>query len=284
MKLVVIAMFWIFPDLVRVASWLLHFIPDYDAQVVIAMLILPVLFNIIQFLVVDSIIKSKDSTTTSQSKDDEESRRGFLESDELFDQDGDDSDGEGDGQSRAKHNAQTVQEDLDSGYADSTLSKTPGTLSGQQTPTPRPVRNLSSVNAAGETTPTPSNGLAHGYPPRKSSALRSSPIPTSTSVPKPRGFGPVSRIVTQSDPVSFGAKLIPDDSEKVIVATADQPQRGSIDGAASNASTDEGWGVNDWDAGSMDSLDLARQVEELTNEKHLESGNDWSALESRQAT
>ncbi|GAA5942476.1 uncharacterized protein JCM15063_006260 [Sporobolomyces koalae] len=83
MKLAVLVIFWIAPELEDGMSWGLSWIENEEAQVVIVMLILPLVMNLFQFLMVDSIIRSKDPASPSvlvQNADEESLRRGFLES------------------------------------------------------------------------------------------------------------------------------------------------------------------------------------------------------------
>ncbi|KAK4053408.1 hypothetical protein OIV83_001573 [Microbotryomycetes sp. JL201] len=85
MKVAVLVIFWLFPVLFAVANWCLSWIDSDDAQVVLVMLILPLVMNVFQFLVVDSLIKSKTPTSSAfldpRAIEDEESRRGFLDRD-----------------------------------------------------------------------------------------------------------------------------------------------------------------------------------------------------------
>ncbi|KAM0792735.1 hypothetical protein ACM66B_002511 [Microbotryomycetes sp. NB124-2] len=94
MKLAVLVIFWLFPVLFAAANWSLSWIDSDDAQVVLVMLVLPLVMNVFQFLVVDSLIKSKTPTSSAfidpRAVEDEESRRG------LFDRDSDDHDHDGD--------------------------------------------------------------------------------------------------------------------------------------------------------------------------------------------
>ncbi|KAK4056196.1 hypothetical protein OIO90_002637 [Microbotryomycetes sp. JL221] len=83
MKVVVLIIFWMFPVLFVAANWCLSWIESDDAQVVLVMLVFPLVMNVFQFLVVDSLIKSKAPTSSAfvdiRAAEDEESRRGFLE-------------------------------------------------------------------------------------------------------------------------------------------------------------------------------------------------------------
>ncbi|GAA5994303.1 hypothetical protein JCM5350_003610 [Sporobolomyces pararoseus] len=82
MKIVVLIIFWVAPELEDGMSWGLSWIENEEAQVVVVMLILPLVMNLFQFLIVDSIIRSKDPASPGviSQNSDEESRRGFLES------------------------------------------------------------------------------------------------------------------------------------------------------------------------------------------------------------
>ncbi|BGO98207.1 Vacuolar membrane protein [Rhodotorula toruloides ATCC 204091] len=100
MKVVVLVLFWAFPVLEDVMSWMLGWVTDDEAQVFIVMLVLPLVMNLFQFLMVDSILKSKDGAGSDafdarlEETDEEALRRGFLDSHEDED---DESDHEGAG-------------------------------------------------------------------------------------------------------------------------------------------------------------------------------------------
>ncbi|GAA5841634.1 hypothetical protein JCM11251_004237 [Rhodosporidiobolus azoricus] len=97
MKVAVVVLFWILPGMEDVVSWALAWITNDEAQVFVVMLVLPLVMNIFQFLVVDSIIKSPTPSTGlpgGPESDEEALRRGFLDAngdgDETFSDDDDD--------------------------------------------------------------------------------------------------------------------------------------------------------------------------------------------------
>lgn len=276
--------------LVRFASYLLSFIRDFDAQVVISMLIIPLVMNVFQFLVVDSMIKSKSEYTKDDG--DEESRRGFLDSDDLFDRDdeenGSDSGHEDGGERRrsrvAAKDASSATGELDSGYANSLPSShkatestsggtSVGTTSGQATPAATSTPLLSSQSAR-----------HHAYPPVSvaptNGGVRSSllgpvtRLPSASSSPSPPPAALAARTASPGPPVFEKTSTTAFESEKVSLPAA-------ADDDDDDAGTDDGWGVNDWDAdtNSLNSLDLAREVDEMTNEKRpvptVEGGDEW---------
>ncbi|GAA6024757.1 hypothetical protein JCM11491_004804 [Sporobolomyces phaffii] len=82
MKIVVLVIFFVAPELEDGMSWGLSWIENEEAQVVVVMLLLPLVMNLFQFLLVDSIIRSKDPSSPGvidQQSDEESLRRGFLE-------------------------------------------------------------------------------------------------------------------------------------------------------------------------------------------------------------
>ncbi|BGP22516.1 vacuolar membrane protein [Rhodotorula toruloides] len=104
MKIVVLVLFWAFPVLEDVMSWMLGWVTDEEAQVFIVMLVLPLVMNLFQFLMVDSILKSKDGARSDafdarlEETDEEALRRGFLDS---HDDDEEESDHDGAGRGAA---------------------------------------------------------------------------------------------------------------------------------------------------------------------------------------
>ncbi|BGO89263.1 hypothetical protein NBRC10512_003921 [Rhodotorula toruloides] len=95
MKIVVLVLFWAFPVLEDVMSWMLGWVTDDEAQVFIVMLVLPLVMNLFQFLMVDSILKSKDGAGSDafdarlEETDEEALRRGFLDSHDDEDEESD---------------------------------------------------------------------------------------------------------------------------------------------------------------------------------------------------
>ncbi|KAI5481018.1 DUF3661 family vacuolar membrane protein [Pseudohyphozyma bogoriensis] len=80
MKVVVLLLLWAFPWLVTAVNWCLKWLDSDEVQVVFAMLIFPLMMNVFQFLVIDSILRSKSTDSPLlDGTDDEEARRGFLE-------------------------------------------------------------------------------------------------------------------------------------------------------------------------------------------------------------
>ncbi|GAA5990736.1 hypothetical protein JCM10908_003213 [Rhodotorula pacifica] len=81
MKVVVLGLFWLFPFLEDIMSWTLSWITNYEAQVFVVMLVIPLIMNLFQFLMIDSFLKSKDphSPVIGADTDEEAQRRGFLE-------------------------------------------------------------------------------------------------------------------------------------------------------------------------------------------------------------
>ncbi|KAI0043125.1 hypothetical protein FA95DRAFT_1454791, partial [Auriscalpium vulgare] len=58
MKLVVVALFAVWPGIFKVGAWLLSWLGDKDAvQVIFVMGIFPIFMNILQFWLIDSIVK-----------------------------------------------------------------------------------------------------------------------------------------------------------------------------------------------------------------------------------
>ncbi|GAA6061701.1 hypothetical protein JCM10212_004933, partial [Sporobolomyces blumeae] len=94
MKVVVLVIFWLAPELEDGMSWSLSWTNE-EAQVVIVMLILPLVMNLFQFLMVDSIIRLKDPNspaTVDPNSDEEAQRRGFLDDGAASDDDDNDGD------------------------------------------------------------------------------------------------------------------------------------------------------------------------------------------------
>ncbi|GAA6003575.1 hypothetical protein JCM10207_000395 [Rhodosporidiobolus poonsookiae] len=87
MKVVVLAFFWILPGMEDAMTWALSWLTSDEAQVFVVMLVLPLIMNLFQFLMVDSILKLKDPSTPGLHGDtDEEAlRRGFLDPEEEGD-------------------------------------------------------------------------------------------------------------------------------------------------------------------------------------------------------
>lgn len=96
MKLIVVALFAVWPGVFRLGEWLLDFLGPSDAlQVIFTMGLFPILMNIIQFWLIDSIVKASGSALALPT----ESARGSIDSanEPLFQADPDedeDDDGE----------------------------------------------------------------------------------------------------------------------------------------------------------------------------------------------
>lgn len=59
MKIVIVTFLLLVPQLGYVASWMISWAKDDETQVLIVMLVVPVVMNVTQFVIIDSILKSK---------------------------------------------------------------------------------------------------------------------------------------------------------------------------------------------------------------------------------
>jgi hypothetical protein len=156
MKLLVVGLFALFPGLFKVGEWLLSWTRtgDKDAvQVIFAMGIFPILMNIVQFWLIDSIVKASESPTLAfQSDSPRHSYEDNQDREPLFGVPSDDED-EADAGHNTRHDIENQRSHSQSG--DDTKVSTPNELKS---------------TASGGTTPaTVSDGgtsvAMHAYPP-----------------------------------------------------------------------------------------------------------------------
>ncbi|KAI9274685.1 vacuolar membrane protein-domain-containing protein, partial [Phascolomyces articulosus] len=84
MKLCVILLFHLFPQLSDFGHWVLQWtMGDYKLQVVFVMLIFPLIMNIIQFWIIDTIVKHNSTIRLNQDEEDDV----LITDDEEYDED-----------------------------------------------------------------------------------------------------------------------------------------------------------------------------------------------------
>ncbi|GAA5944582.1 hypothetical protein JCM1841_006131 [Sporobolomyces salmonicolor] len=184
MKLVVLVIFLVLPDLEDGMSWMLSWLTSDEAQVVVVMLLLPLVMNLFQFLMVDSIIKSKDpSTPMANIESDEEAlRRGFLEDGDTL---SDDDDNDDDRTPRRQQGLAAAEDDEGYGDDQETRKKVDDPelgLSGSES-TP----SLTTVVPFGpQQRQQPYTRALHAYPPTSGSiSSTTSSLPPYSSLPPP---------------------------------------------------------------------------------------------------
>ncbi|SGY69973.1 BQ5605_C004g03085 [Microbotryum silenes-dioicae] len=118
MKIVVLLLFWAFPTLFVFANWCLSWLESDEAQVIAVMLIFPIIMNLFQFLITDSILRSKELPLATgggggegHEGNGEDEERGFLE-----DHDGDRDEEEEDAKHLAARGILHAAGACDSGY------------------------------------------------------------------------------------------------------------------------------------------------------------------------
>ncbi|KAI0940023.1 hypothetical protein AcV5_001242 [Taiwanofungus camphoratus] len=187
MKLLVVALFAAWPGIFKWGEWLLGFLGPSDAlQVIFTMGLFPIMMNVIQFWVIDSIVKSSPVASVALPSD---SRRCSLDPDNepLFRASSDDEDDGGSLPTRhdienprlrsRSHSRDGLTEDLPIGEPKS-LSSGTATIagSGSNTPVPKAIDiDVGSHTAA-----------AHAYPPSLSSSFASTSMSPASSVPSSR--------------------------------------------------------------------------------------------------
>ncbi|KIP08330.1 hypothetical protein PHLGIDRAFT_69509, partial [Phlebiopsis gigantea 11061_1 CR5-6] len=93
MKLLVVALFVVWPGVFKLGEWLLTFLgPSDTAQVIFTMGVFPIIMNIVQFWIIDSIVKASaqsasvalptDSTRNSLADDEEPLFRASMDDDD----------------------------------------------------------------------------------------------------------------------------------------------------------------------------------------------------------
>ncbi|KAL8280555.1 hypothetical protein RQP46_007203 [Phenoliferia psychrophenolica] len=236
MKLVVVLLFWAVPSLFVLANWCLSWLTSDDAQVVFVMLIFPLVMNLIQFLTIDSILKSKTLLSSPLLDDDLEARRGLFESPSDEDEDDDDD----------RHHHASSDSSLKRSSSKPFLS-TPSSLSPDDkksaSSSPTPSLNNSQIHSVPSGSSTPTNhGLSlslssssttatpHSYPPLHPPSSSSSSSPTKPPLlPKRLSYGT--------------AAASPPPAPKALSSTEDSGERSSFEDA---------WGLSDEeDEGSL---------------------------------
>ncbi|GAA5872498.1 hypothetical protein JCM1840_006078 [Sporobolomyces johnsonii] len=179
MKIVVLVIFVVLPGLEDGMSWMLSWFTSNEAQVVVVMLLLPLVMNLFQFLMVDSIIKSKDpsSPMANLESDEEALRRGFLEDGDTL---SDDDDDDNDRTPRRPQGVAAEEDDEDYGDDQETRKKADDPelgLSGSE-PTP------SATTAVPFARQQPHTRALHAYPPTSGSiSSTTSSLPPYSSLP-----------------------------------------------------------------------------------------------------
>ncbi|SCV72397.1 BQ2448_3934 [Microbotryum intermedium] len=197
MKIVVLLLFWAFPILFVFANWCLSWLESDEAQVIAVMLIFPIIMNLFQFLITDSILRSKDLPLAGEmshvDSNGEDEERGFLE-----DHDGDRDDEAEDEDAKAKV-ARRQLDGGDSGYDTVTTSST--TL-GRTPPHALQTEGLGRTHR-GSLVANPSVGMglerrtspSIAYPPSMTSTKRIV-VPVRIKTPISQTVSPISRNVT----------------------------------------------------------------------------------------
>jgi len=91
MKLVVLGLFAIWPGIFKIGDWLLSWLGNKDAaQVIFVMGLFPIIMNVLQFWLIDSIVKAHDPPLTLS----DSQGRGSGDQEPLFQADGSDEEDE----------------------------------------------------------------------------------------------------------------------------------------------------------------------------------------------
>ncbi|GAA5914132.1 uncharacterized protein JCM6883_005894 [Sporobolomyces salmoneus] len=173
MKLVVLIIFWVAPELEDGMSWSLSWIENEEAQVVVVMLILPLVMNLFQFLIVDSIIRSKDPLSPSivnQNSDEEALRRGFL------DTGSDDEDDEGSPQRQRSSRRGSARRSDDGEEEDFGIVGGDADSTGKQ-------KEATELLFDADAPILQQNSARHHYPPLSDSHSNSSVLPPYSTLP-----------------------------------------------------------------------------------------------------
>ncbi|KAI9000692.1 vacuolar membrane protein-domain-containing protein [Trametes punicea] len=175
MKLLVVALFAALPVIFKVGEWLLTFLgPSDAAQVIFTMGLFPIMMNVIQFWLIDSIVKGSGNYAPLSLVAD--SPRGSLDPDSepLFRASEDDSDEEGN--YHARHDVENPRP------ISRSRSRDAGRLSGE----PKSISSgTTTVIPSGSSTPIPKPidtvVAAHAYPPTYANMSRQASPSSSVS-------------------------------------------------------------------------------------------------------
>ncbi|KDQ64450.1 hypothetical protein JAAARDRAFT_28080 [Jaapia argillacea MUCL 33604] len=201
MKIVVVGLFALWPGIVEVGAWLLSWLGSENAvQVIFVMGLFPIMMNILQFWLIDSIVKASSSTLLLPTSS-EQPRASHDQSNEpLFRASSDDSDDDDDDHHGRRHDienpprssrSRSPSHDPSKAVAPSTPTEYKSTGGGSGSVTPRPADFEGQpgdaeheYNYEGEEGPSRSLNK-HAYPPSliSSSNSPSSSRPTSVSPP-----------------------------------------------------------------------------------------------------
>ncbi|CAL1700369.1 unnamed protein product [Somion occarium] len=251
MKLSVVALFALWPGIFKMGEWLLGFLgPSEAAQVIFTMGLFPIFMNVVQFWLIDSIVKA-NAQNTSLALPSDTPRSSLGEEEPLFQVDSDDED---DGE------AANRPHDIENPPLH-TRSLSRGSGRRSRSTDERKLSATSTAISSGSSSPSPKDTeldnqaiALHAYPPNGSAST--SPVSSSSSRVSSTSPNPKRRRRSPPPPLHLQPRSPPPPAVNV---TPDIHDQAPPDVKGTNTRDEKEWAwddetVDDWEDGHEDPI------------------------------
>ncbi|KAM0751568.1 hypothetical protein T439DRAFT_324755 [Meredithblackwellia eburnea MCA 4105] len=244
MKIVVVGLFWAIPALFVAANWCLSWLESDDAQVVFVMLIFPLVMNLIQFLTIDSILKSSNLASPI-TDDDDEARRALFEDTAGSDDEDEDPDRLRAKSPGPKDGRSLTPEPFSDASSFQSALKDDDKLGGIGRTSVRPVDFVSGGEGSSSGGTTPTGRLAagsHSYPPVHTPSTTPGSTPRQT--PSSALDSPTPKAASKR--MSYGtSRTAPPPSYSVGEKVVTPLEKEVLEEPAERSSFEDNWGLSE---------------------------------------